>query len=321
MKQIKLRSVVLLIAATLIFTACNMADVQDDLTQAADAHVQVSASQESTLAAEDGQDIGDQPTAVNSAQLAITQSTTQKSSQPSTAGGISLEKAKEIALCHAGLNGSQITFAKAVKENDNGIAKYMIEFEKDSWEYEYEIHAGTGVILDSERKRKSEETPDQQAATQSSLPNDSDEIGLEKAKEIALADAGFSAEQVTFKRAKREKEHGIAIYEIKFKKDGREYEYEIHAGTGVVLKSKGKSAAETTQPSQANGAGEIGLEKAKGIALTDAGFTAEQVRFKKAKQKRDDGVTKYEIEFVKDGREYKYEINADTGAILKRHSD
>jgi len=233
------------------------------------------------------------PDAEASTAAAQSKQTTQPSSLANTGTGVSLEKAKEIALAHAGLVSRRVAFTKAKREtNDGGVAVYAVEFADDGFEYEYEIHAGTGVILDSDRRNAPAAA--RPTAAQPSQSDDPGEISLEKAKEIALAHAGFIAVQAKFERARKEKKHGIAVYEIKFKKDGGEYEYEIHAGTGVILKSKGKH--ETTQSSKANDEGRIGLEWAKAIALADAGFSAEQVRFKKAK--RDGG--KYEIEFVKD---------------------
>jgi uncharacterized membrane protein YkoI len=147
------------------------------------------------------------------------------------------------------------------------------------------------------------------------------EISLDKAKKIALADAGFTAEQVTFNRVEKKRESGIMKYEIEFVGGGMEYEYEIHAATGTILKSKGKRAAESEPSSPSDVPGEIGLEKAKAIALEDAGFTADQVKFKKAKRDREHGIVIYEIKFEKDRWEYEYEIHAATGVILKKDID
>ena len=63
---------------------------------------------------------------------------------------ISLDQAKKTALDHAGLNENEVRFSSAKLENDDGKYEYDIEFYKDNVEYEYEINAVTGEIIDSE---------------------------------------------------------------------------------------------------------------------------------------------------------------------------
>lgn len=59
---------------------------------------------------------------------------------------IGVERAKEIALNHAGV--SNVTFKKSELDRDDGRMVYEIEFYKNSMEYSYEIDATTGNILD-----------------------------------------------------------------------------------------------------------------------------------------------------------------------------
>lgn len=61
----------------------------------------------------------------------------------------------------------------------------------------------------------------------------------------------------------------------------------------------------------------ISVEQAKEIALSHAGKTADQVQFVKIKQDWEHGRTVYEIEFIANDNEYEYEIDANTGAIVK----
>lgn len=64
---------------------------------------------------------------------------------------IGLDKAKSIALTHAkkqiSIKGS-VWYSKAKFDMDDGLACYEIEFEYNNWEFEYEIDAKTGKILD-----------------------------------------------------------------------------------------------------------------------------------------------------------------------------
>ena len=63
---------------------------------------------------------------------------------------ISAEEAKQIALNHANLTSSQVSFVKSELDFDDGIQKYDIEFYSNNMEYNYEIDANTGSILQHE---------------------------------------------------------------------------------------------------------------------------------------------------------------------------
>ncbi|MCC8150113.1 MAG: PepSY domain-containing protein, partial [Lachnospiraceae bacterium] len=75
-------------------------------------------------------------------------SSSNSSSGSSSSSGISVDKAKQIALNRAGLSASEVTFTKAMKEKDDGITVYEIEFYKGATEYECTINASTGAILE-----------------------------------------------------------------------------------------------------------------------------------------------------------------------------
>ena len=62
----------------------------------------------------------------------------------------------------------------------------------------------------------------------------------------------------------------------------------------------------------------IGEDRAKEIALKDAGVSAADATFLHAHLDRDDRVIDYDVEFYYDGKEYDYEINAYTGDILEK---
>lgn len=62
---------------------------------------------------------------------------------------ISEDKAKIIALEHAGLTADQVTFTKIEFDLENNNKVYDIEFyTQDRKEYDYEIHSQTGEIVD-----------------------------------------------------------------------------------------------------------------------------------------------------------------------------
>ncbi len=75
--------------------------------------------------------------------------TTAPAVQP--AGVLTKEDAQKIALDHAGLTADSVRFLKV--EFDREDNTYEVEFSKDGFEYNYEIHAESGNILDAEKDR------------------------------------------------------------------------------------------------------------------------------------------------------------------------
>lgn len=63
-------------------------------------------------------------------------------------------------------------------------------------------------------------------------------IGYENALAAALADAGVDASQVSDPDVEMDCENGAIIYEVEFKYGGQEYEYEVDAVTGSIVKSE-----------------------------------------------------------------------------------
>ena len=155
---------------------------------------------------------------------------------------IGVEKAKSIALKDAGVSGA--TFVKAKLETEDGVKVYDVEFYKANVEYDYEIDAITGKILEKDLDIENFSIPKKKATTnkqttkatkskvKTSTKKAAKDIGVEKAKSIALKDAGVS--NVKFTKAKVDYENGIKVYDIEFRKGNKEYDYEIEAATGKI---------------------------------------------------------------------------------------
>ncbi|MCD7948993.1 MAG: PepSY domain-containing protein, partial [Erysipelotrichaceae bacterium] len=62
----------------------------------------------------------------------------------------------------------------------------------------------------------------------------------------------------------------------------------------------------------------IAVDEAKDIALNDADIT--DATMNEVQLDYDDGVQVYDVEFTKDGVKYEYEINAQTGDIVKKET-
>ena len=140
-------------------------------------------------------------------------------------------------------------------------------------------------------------------------------ITADRAKEIALADAGLSASGVTFIRANLDWDDGRAVYEVEFYSGSTEYDYEIDAVTGAI-RSADRDVEGFTVPSTSGGA-TITADRAKQIALAEVpGGTVF-----KCQLDRDDGRLVYEVEVYSGTTEYDFEIDAQTGSILSRDVD
>lgn len=147
-------------------------------------------------------------------------------------------------------------------------------------------------------------------------------IGKEKAQSIALTDANVS--NPTIKKVEMDYDDGIMIYEVEFYKDQVEYDYEINALTGEIIK-KEKDVEEsnqttnqsTSQSSSSNS--QISQNQAKSIAKKHAGVSS--VSQEKIEKDYDDGIYEYEYEFVSGSYKYEYKINATTGSILKHEKE
>ena len=181
------------------------------------------------------------------------------------------------------------------------------------------------------------------AIQSSGQASDSAYIGVEAAKSAAFAHAGLDASQVTMGEVDFDYEDGRMVYELEFYANGAEYEYDIDASTGAVVKSSqeggrtqtgsgaGSGGASGNVPSGAgsgtaqSGAGgtsaDIGREAALAAALNHAGVSQDQVYGLEVKQEYDDGRLEYEIEFKTGSWEYEYTISAADGTILDYERD
>ena len=68
-------------------------------------------------------------------------------------------------------------------------------------------------------------------------------IDLEAAKSAAIEAAGFSADEVSFLSAELDSRNGIEYYDIDFSADGKEYDFDIDALTGMVIGSESPELA------------------------------------------------------------------------------
>lgn len=60
---------------------------------------------------------------------------------------VTSEQAEDIALKHAGLKRSEVTYIRSSLDYDDGYKLYEVEFYKDRFEYDYDVDAVSGKIL------------------------------------------------------------------------------------------------------------------------------------------------------------------------------
>ena len=152
-------------------------------------------------------------------------------------------------------------------------------------------------------------------------------IGMDKAMDIAVAAFGkASTAKMAYSEVDPELDESPAHYEVEIRsQSGEEFEYKIDAYTGAILESKRETADGTevpvVQPSNPAPSGDIGHAKAKSIALNHASVDASTVYDMNIKMDVENGAIVYEVEFKSGNKEYDYEIDAATGAILKHEAE
>lgn len=144
-------------------------------------------------------------------------------------------------------------------------------------------------------------------------------IGVETARQTALNHAGVTLDQLDYLEADYDYEDGRMVYEVEFAVRGVEYEYDIDAATGDILKYErnGEENWQQGQTSAGNSGTSISSQAARDIALAHAGVTLDQARALEVEL--DDG--SYQVEFKAGNYEYEYEISAADGLIISAERD
>lgn len=206
---------------------------------------------------------------------------------------ISLEEAKEIALKDAGLNEAtqKIVFTREELNRNSGKPCYILEFYTAKKQYSYKVDAKNGSIIEAYHF-----------------------ILLADAKKIALDDAGvnvkvvFTTEELVAGGIKS------PYYYFVFESDSARWTYKIDAVLGVIM-DKSCDKIIPLAPEF------IGLEKAKQIALEDAGLdeATQKIVFTREELSRNQGKPCYILEFYTDKCAYSYKVDAVSGDILEKN--
>ena len=167
---------------------------------------------------------------------------------------ITKAEAEAIALSH--VKGAELGhITSSVKSSDDGRAEYDIEIVYDGCEYDFEIAAKDGKVLEQSRELIDDNdivgNGDSQAAQNIVHHHNYDEddihfkhhsnsstatngITVEKAKSIALANvSGATASDIM--SVHEDCDDGVYVYEIEIHHNGYEYDFEIDRNTGNIL--------------------------------------------------------------------------------------
>ena len=154
-------------------------------------------------------------------------------------------------------------------------------------------------------------------------------ISRESAKDAAFKHAIVTESEVTDLSVELDIEHHRVIYDISFDHKGYEYEYEVNALTGdvvsyfkekeeVIVKTTTKKKTTTTKKTTVS---KISKEKAKSIALKDAGVNEKDIKDYEIEYDYEKGKYIYEIDFESGKYDYSYDIYANTGKIINKEKE
>lgn len=224
---------------------------------------------------------------------------TVASGTPSQSGYIGYDKAKETAASDLGISVSAIRNFDIDIDTDRGVMVYEVEFHYNGSEYEYDINATDGKIIDKSSKPVKESEP---------IPSDA--INASKARSIAYAHAGVSPSDVLYSDVDFDTDDGVYEYDVEFSTSVATYEYIVNGMTGEVISFQ-KTSINLPEP----GGEKVTAAEAQSIALKAAGAPSD-TKITKSKLEIDDGRAIYDIRFTYDSQKYEYEIDVLTGAVL-----
>lgn len=148
---------------------------------------------------------------------------------------IGRDAARTAAEEYAGTTALDSVTAEVDPELDESPAHYEVELQTAWGEFEYLVDAYTGKVL-SGQKDLPATAPVGDETAKSSAPSDGADIGHAKAKSIALNHAGVSENEAYDMEIELDDEDGTLVYEVEFKSGNMEYDYEIDAASGAILK-------------------------------------------------------------------------------------
>ena len=260
----------------------------------------------------------------------------------STADYIGIDAAKEAALSDAGVSADGAEFSTAGLDSRNGVFYYAVDFTENGVNYEYDIDALTGVVIEraktpaaggpgeagAETAAASETAaPAREGAAQgpaSTSPAGSQGTGSggpiteAEARAIALSQAGLTEADVRFIESKKDRHDGQSVFEVEFDAlTGEEYSYDIREADGAIVSYDYDSDRKPSANS--SGSGMLSEDQIRETVLSRVpGASAADVRLW---LDEDDDRYQYEGQLIWDGMEYEFKIDAYSGSVLEWEAD
>ena len=159
---------------------------------------------------------------------------------------ISKNKVKDIIAANMNVNSGDLYFEDIDFEFDKGV--YEVEVYYQNRDYEYKIDAKEGKVIytdfrnintnnsqNNSNNNNSNGSNNSNSNNQNSLNNVTASISLDKAKNIAVTNAGVDINSVKFTREELDHDNHTLVYELEFFYNNIEYDYEINATTGDII--------------------------------------------------------------------------------------
>lgn len=199
-----------------------------------------------------------------------TDNTVANQNVDSKSNKITVDEAKKIALNHANLTSKEVSFINAEADMDNGVEFYDIEFYNNNKEYDYEISAADGKIIEydydvegygestnvsnnnssntnkqnsnksnnntvNNNKANNNVVNTNKSNTNTNSNTSSNKISADKAKKIALNHANLTSNQVSYVQVEADFDDYTPSYDVEFYHNNVEYSYEINANNGNII--------------------------------------------------------------------------------------
>ena len=260
----------------------------------------------------------------------------------STADYIGIDAAKEAALSDAGVSADGAEFSTAGLDSRNGVFYYAVDFTENGVNYEYDIDALTGVVIERAKTptaggpgeagaetAAASETAAQAGESAAQVPASTSPAGSQgtgsggpiteaEARAIALSQAGLTEADVRFIESKKDRHDGQSVFEVEFDAlTGEEYSYDIREADGAIVSYDYDSDRKPSANS--SGSGMLSEDQIRETVLSRVpGASAADVRLW---LDEDDDRYQYEGQLIWDGMEYEFKIDAYSGSVLEWEAD
>ena len=148
------------------------------------------------------------------------------------AAGITMDDAKGIALADAGLTEDGVIMTLLGVDVEKKQTTYEVEFVAGGTEYEYDIDAANGDIVEKSTER---------AEGRKGKIQQGQYLSLDEARTKAVAAVNLTVEQVEFTETELDFDDGRAEYDVKFTADTMRYEIELNAENGEILRQESRT--------------------------------------------------------------------------------